>query len=52
MKKRGLKQERAHEDVMARAKKMFPNVKPRKSGAGNYSAAQLLEVYDSLRKEE
>lgn len=40
-----------NEQVMARAKEMFPNVKPRKSGAGDYSAVQLIAVYESLKKE-
>lgn len=40
-----------NEEVMARAKKLFPRVKPRPSGAGNYTANQLKEVYESLRKE-
>jgi hypothetical protein len=36
---------------MARARKMFPKVKPRPSGAGDYSAVQLTRVYESLKKE-
>lgn len=40
-----------NEEVMARAKKLFPRVKPSPSGAGNYSANQLIEVYQSLKKE-
>lgn len=45
------KPEWTNEEVMARAKKRFPNVKPRPSGAGNYTAKQLIEVYQSLKKE-
>lgn len=40
-----------NEQVMARAKELFPRVKPRPSGAGNYSAAQLIAVYENLKKE-
>jgi hypothetical protein len=40
-----------NEQVMARAKELFTRVKPRPSGAGNYSAAQLIAVYENLKKE-
>ncbi|MBM3301659.1 MAG: hypothetical protein FJY85_17135 [Deltaproteobacteria bacterium] len=38
-------------EVLERAARLFPGVKPRKSGAGNYSAAQLAKALESLKKE-
>lgn len=40
-----------NKQVLQRARDMFPGRKPRKTGAGNYTAGELLTVCKSLEKD-